>query len=52
MCARLHEPQRIIPHSILIASDLLLLPSPIRQLDLMREEIAPSKRVPQPEMRP
>ena len=48
----LHEPQRVIAHRILVARHLLLLPSPVGQLDLVREQVAPLQRMAQPERRP
>ena len=51
MCVRLHKPQRVVPHCVLIASDFLLLKPPVGQLDFVREEIAACERMPQLEFR-
>ena len=52
MLTRLNKPQRIILYRILITRHLLLLKAPLRQLDLVRKEIAPLQRMPQPKLRP
>jgi hypothetical protein len=52
MCARFYEPQRVSHDSVFVTCYLLLLPSPLRQLDLMREKITPSQCVSQSEVSP
>lgn len=47
----LNIPQRVVQNRLLIAGHLLLLVRPIRQLDFVREEVAPRQRVPQAELR-
>lgn len=48
----LDHPPRVGLHSLLIARNLLLLETPLGQLDLMTEEITPSHRMAQPKPRP
>lgn len=52
MRIRLDIPKGIIPDRILVTRHLLLLICPIRQLDLMREQIASCQRMTQLELRP
>lgn len=48
----LNIPKRVIPHRILVTRHLLLFKRPIRQLDLVREQITPRQRMPQLELGP
>lgn len=50
MRVRFDHPQRVRPNRVLVARHLLLLKAPLRQLDLVREEVAPRERVPEPEL--
>jgi len=50
MCARLYKPQRVSHNRVFVACHLLLLPPPLRQLDLVRKKITSSQRVSQPKM--
>ena len=43
-------PQRIGQNSLLVASHLLLLETPLRKLDLVRKQVAASHDVPEPEL--
>ena len=52
MIRRLDKPQRIRPGRVLITCHLLLLKSPIGQLDLVREQVTPRQGMPQPKNRP
>lgn len=52
MIARLNHPQRVRLHGILITRHLLLLISPLRQLNLMRKQITPRQHMPQPKLCP
>jgi hypothetical protein len=45
MFACFNEPQRVGLHGILVACHFLLLPTPLGQLDLVREEITTSHHV-------
>ena len=52
MPARLDIPQRIRLDRILITRHLLLLKAPLRELHLMRKQITPRQRMPQPKLGP
>lgn len=45
-------PKRILMARVLVARNLLLLESPIGKFNLMREKVAPRKKMPQLELRP
>ena len=52
MGIRLNHPQRVILDSILVASNFLLLKSPLRKLNLVREQVTAGECMPQPELGP
>lgn len=48
----LNKPKRVRLHSVLVTRHLLLLVPPLRQLDLVGEQITPLQRMLQPKQRP
>lgn len=52
MLSGLNEPQRVRLDSLLIARNFLLLKAPLRELDLVREQVTACHRMLQPEVRP
>ena len=52
MVVRFNVPKLIGQDSLLVACHLLLFETPLRELDLVREQIATRHDVSQPELRP
>lgn len=52
MRVSLHDPKRVEPNRVLVTRNLLLLEPPLRELDLVRKQVASGQRMAQSKHRP